>query len=161
MRREETKCKKPLASTQLLATVQPNPFEPSQPSGSVPLLLAWDQAVGSAVQGRCITNTSLTVHRPALVLSNAQSRSPTTCDSLTGKRSGSNPTMLTCKNRLCLTTGADMENVDCWPMATVPTYQSVGVRLRPITVVASSASDVIVSRPHSSEASHAQFGSAP
>jgi len=51
MRREETKCKKPLVGTQLPAIVQPNPFEPSQPSGSVPLLLAWDQAVGSTFWG--------------------------------------------------------------------------------------------------------------
>lgn len=28
IRREETKCKKPLAGTQLPAIVQPNPFEP-------------------------------------------------------------------------------------------------------------------------------------
>lgn len=50
MRREETKCKKPLAGTQLLAIVQPNPSEPSLPSGSALLPLIWYQAVGSAVE---------------------------------------------------------------------------------------------------------------
>lgn len=55
MRREETKCKKPLVGTQLPTIVQPNPFEPSQPSSSVPLLLAWDQAVGSIFCVCCVS----------------------------------------------------------------------------------------------------------
>ena len=88
MRREETKCKKPLASTQLLAIVQPNPSEPSQPS-SQQWLLACDQVVGSALH--CLTNIRLTVHRPALVLSNAERWSSKSCDSLTEQRLGSGP----------------------------------------------------------------------
>lgn len=138
MRREETKCKKPLVGTQLPATVQPNPFEPprTRQRFSTPLL-AWDQAVGSAL-GHCWTNTSLTVHRPALTLSTAGRWSLTTCDSLTGQRLGvpTQPNRCSPKNRSPRAAGADSENVDCWPLATVPTYQSVGVRPQLITVVA-------------------------
>lgn len=137
MRREETKCKKPLAGTQLPAIVQPNPFEPSQPQRQCPTAVGLGPGSWQHPFRYCLTNTSLTVHRPALALSNARCRSPTTCDSLTGQRVGVHtPNPLTSENRLQPATGTDLENVDCQPMATVPTYQSIGVRPEPLSVVA-------------------------
>ncbi|EGX50725.1 hypothetical protein AOL_s00068g1 [Orbilia oligospora ATCC 24927] len=114
MRREETKCKKPLAGTQLPAIVQPNPFEPSQPQRQCPTAVGLGPGSWQHPFRYCLTNTSLTVHRPALALSNARCRSPTTCDSLTGQRVGVHtPNPLTSENRLQPATGTDLENVDC------------------------------------------------
>lgn len=98
MRREETKCKKPLAGAKssaiqfsliLSSFLKPAAVAPAAIYGSK--LLAWDRAVGSPPVVRCSTNTSLTVHRPALALSMAGHRSSKTCDSLTVRRLGYRP----------------------------------------------------------------------